>query len=258
MSSQLANGPSWTTLKETVVISVIIPAFNEEKLLSSTLLAVNGARAAFHARGWRSELIVCDNNSTDRTAEIATGAGATVVFEPVNQIGRARNTGAGAATGDWLLFIDADSQPSPELFAEAAEAIASGRIIGCGATLKLDVQRWWFQALTNVWICWSRFAKHMAGSFVCVEAAAFRELGGFSDKLFAAEELEFSARLKKLGRLRGKQVTILHRHPLLTSGRKIHLYSARETLGFFLKSALRPRKTLTDRAKCVLWYDGRR
>lgn len=243
---------------QSVFISVIIPAFNEEKLLPATLAAVNRAREVFHQRGWESELVVCDNNSTDRTADVARGAGATVVFEPVNQISRARNAGANVARGDWFLFVDADSQPSPELFAEAADAIASGRFIGCGATLQLDVPGWWYHALAKVWIYWSRLARHMAGSFVCVEAAAFRELGGFSDKLFAAEELEFSARLKRLGRKRGQKVTILHRHPLLTSGRKIKLYSARETLGFFLKSVFRPRRMLTDRDKCVLWYDGRR
>ena len=49
-----------------------------------------------------------------------------MVFEPVNQIARARNTGAAAATGDWLVFIDADSHPSAELFAEVAEQIGGG------------------------------------------------------------------------------------------------------------------------------------
>ena len=243
---------------QSVFISVIIPAFNEEKLLPGTLAAVERARQAFRRRGWQSELVVCDNNSTDRTGEVARAAGATVVFEPANQISRARNAGASVARGDWFLFVDADSQPSAELFADAADAIASGRVIGCGATLQLDVPGWWYHALAKVWICWSRLARHMAGSFVCVEAAAFRQLGGFSDKLFAAEEVEFSARLKRLGRQQGRRVVILHRHPLLTSGRKIRLYSARETLGFFLKSVLRPRRMLTDRKQCVLWYDGRR
>lgn len=239
-------------------ISIIVPAFNEEKLLAATLTAVKQAADAFLARDWQTELIVCDNNSTDRTAQIAREAGFTVVFEPVNQIARARNCGASIATGDWLLFVDADSLPSRELFADAAEAIASGRVIACGATLKLDVPSWWYGFLAQIWICWSRLAKHMAGSFICVNAEAFRKLGGFSDKLFAAEEVEFSHRLKKLARQEGKRVVILARHPLLTSGRKIKLYTPREHLGFMLRSVLRPGKMLTNREKCLLWYDGRR
>jgi glycosyltransferase involved in cell wall biosynthesis len=94
-----------------VRISVIIPAFNEERLLGESLVQVNAAMAAFARRGWPAELIVCDNKSTDRTAEVARAAGASVIFEPVNQIGRARNRGAEAATGEWLIFIDADTHP---------------------------------------------------------------------------------------------------------------------------------------------------
>jgi len=73
--------PNCATLK----ISIIVPAFNEERLLGESLAHIKSAAQAFARRGWDHELIVCDNNSTDRTAEIARAAGATVVFEPVNQ-----------------------------------------------------------------------------------------------------------------------------------------------------------------------------
>ena len=52
-------------------ISVIIPAFNEERLIGETLQKIRSAMETFSRRGWETELIVCDNNSTDRTAEIA-------------------------------------------------------------------------------------------------------------------------------------------------------------------------------------------
>jgi cellulose synthase/poly-beta-1,6-N-acetylglucosamine synthase-like glycosyltransferase len=67
-------------------ISIVIPAFNEELLLGETLRWVHAAAEAFVRRGWESEVVVCNNNSTDRTAEIARAAGARVVFEPFNQI----------------------------------------------------------------------------------------------------------------------------------------------------------------------------
>src|ERR1043165_3771726 len=119
-------------------ISFIIPAFNEEKLIEATLRSIGAAAEAFQVRGWQTELIVCDNNSTDHTADVARATGAKVVFEPLNQIARARNTGASAATGDWLIFIDADSHPSRELLEDAAQAITTGRFVGGGATVKLD------------------------------------------------------------------------------------------------------------------------
>ena len=104
-------------------ISIIVPAFNEEQFLGKSLAQIKAAASALANTGWGTELIVCDNNSTDRTAEIARAAGANVVFEPVNQISRARNSGATAATGDWLVFVDADSYPSAGVFADMAKQI---------------------------------------------------------------------------------------------------------------------------------------
>src|SRR5438477_12943490 len=98
-------------------VSIIVPAFNEEKLITSSLRQMKKASAAFAELGWQTELIVCDNNSTDRTGELARAEGALVVFEKMNQIARARNAGARAASGEWLVFVDADSHPSRELLA---------------------------------------------------------------------------------------------------------------------------------------------
>src|SRR5215467_2203097 len=158
-------------------ISVVIPAFNEERLLPATLASVRAAATAFEARGWATERIVCDNNSSDRTADIARADGATVVFEPVNQIGRARNVGAARAGGDWLVFVDADSRPSPELFAEAAEAIAGGDCIAGGCTVRLDTSRVSVQFFVSLWNAISRLRGWAAGSFMFCEASAFRQVG---------------------------------------------------------------------------------
>ena len=229
-------------------ISVIVPAFNEEKLLGTTLACIRES-----TKGMDVELIVCDNNSTDRTAEIATQAGARVVFEPVNQISRARNTGAAAASGDWLVFVDADSFPDRALFAELAEAIAGGRCVGGGATVRFDDADRAAQGAVAIWNAISRGMRWAAGSFVFCEAAAFRALGGFSTELYASEEIDFSRRLKRRGRL-----TILHRHPLRTSGRKVRLYSKTEYLRLLAKIVLSGGRSLRSRDECFAWYDGRR
>jgi len=241
-----------------VKISVVVPAFNEEKLLARSLAEINSAAKAFGERGWDFELIVCDNNSTDRTADIAREAGARVVFEPFNQIGRARNTGAGAARGDWLIFVDADSLPGKPLFAAVAEQISSGRCLAGGSTVKLDERRLAADLVVFLWNLTSRGQKWMAGSFIFVEAAVFHRLGGFSTEYFAAEELELSLRLKKCAREQKKKIVILHHHPLLTSARKLSLYTPRELGGFFLRSIFRHRRATSSREAAYLWYDGRR
>jgi glycosyltransferase involved in cell wall biosynthesis len=240
-----------------VIISVIVPAFNEEKLLGATLAEIQSAARAFAARGWAFELIVCDNNSTDRTADIARAAGAGVVFESVNQIARARNTGASVATGDWLIFVDADSQPSAELFADVAEQIVSGQCLAGGATIRLDQKIPAATFITWLWNGISRTGRWLAGSFIFVEAAAFRRIGGFSNEFFAAEELELSKRLKQLARETNRRVVILHRHPLVTSARKMRLYTFAEHLKLLTRVAWN-RRALTRREECAFWYDGRR
>jgi glycosyltransferase involved in cell wall biosynthesis len=239
-------------------ISIVVPAYNEEKLIGETLHQIDGARSAFAALGWTSELIVCDNNSTDRTADVARDAGAQVVFEPVNQIARARNTGARAATGDWLIFVDADSHPGRDLFADVAVQIQRGDCLAGGSVVRLDTPYFWYGLFTAFWNFISRSRRYLAGSFIFCEAAAFRQIGGFGEELYAAEELELSLKLKKLARQTGRRIVILHRHPLVTSSRKARLYSMREHLRFLGKTVLVGGRNLKHRQACPVWYDGRR
>lgn len=239
-------------------VSVIVPAFNEEAGLGASLGSIRSATGAFDRLGWSSELIVCDNNSTDRTAEVARAAGATVVFEPKNQIARARNTGAAHATGDWLVFIDADSHPSERLFADIAEAIASGRCLAGGSTIALDRAPALVRAVAGAWNVVSRVTRWAAGSCIFCEAITFSRLGGFSEELYASEEIELCRRLKRIARRDGRTLVIVHRHPLRTSGRKARLYSWREITVFCLKTIIGGGRTLRSAEECFPWYDGRR
>src|SRR5262249_965456 len=149
-----------------------------------TLAHITAAKSAFVRRNWETELIVCDNNSTDRTAEVARSAGATVVFEPVNQIARARNRGAAAPAGQWLIFIDADSHPNADLFDDVAREIESGSCLAGGSTMILDQHYRVGSRVAVVWNGFSRVFRLLAGSFVFCDAAVFRSVGGFSEELF--------------------------------------------------------------------------
>ena len=240
-------------------VSVVLPAFNEEKLLPAALAAVKAAASAFTARGWEWECVVCDNNSTDGTSAVACAAGATVVFEPVNQIGRARDAGARAATGEWLVFIDADSTPSAELFASIAIRIAEGRALGGGSTVELEPGTPRFaRFVCGLWNLWSRLAGWAAGSCVWVEAAAFRTVGGFGTEYYAGEEVFLSRRLKSLARRSGRRFVILADHPLRTSSRKLKLYTLTEGGRFFFRMLFTAGRAAKRPENCEIWYDGRR
>ena len=240
-------------------VSVVLPAFNEEKLLPAALAAVKAAASAFTARGWEWECVVCDNNSTDGTSAVACAAGATVVFEPVTQIGRARDAGARVATGEWLVFIDADSTPSAELFASIATRIAEGRALGGGSTVELEPGTPRFaRFVCGLWNLWSRLAGWAAGSCVWVEAAAFRTVGGFGTEYYAGEEVFLSRRLKSLARRSGRRFVILADHPLRTSSRKLKLYTLTEGGRFFFRMLFTAGRAAKRPENCEIWYDGRR
>jgi GT2 family glycosyltransferase len=111
---------------------------------------------------------------------------------------------------------------------------------------------------SGLWNLTSRRLKLMAGSFIFVEAAAFRSVGGFSHEWFAGEELELSLRLKKLARNTRRRVVILHRHPIKTSARKIHLYTPWELVRLLARVVISGGRSLRNRESNHLWYDGRR
>ncbi len=180
-----------------------------------------------------------------------------MVFEPHNQISRARNRGAQAAEGEWLLFIDADCLPTPDLFYDFKEIIERGDVLAGGSTIAPEGSLQ-FRIAIHAWNALSRMTRWAAGSFVFCERCAFAELHGFSEELYASEEIELFGRLKDLARRRGKSIEILHRHPLRTSERKLLLYRRGELLGFLVKFVLRPGRTVRSPADCKPWYDGRR
>jgi len=239
-------------------LSIIIPAFNEEQLITECLDSIKQSLTANQRENFCHEVIVVDNNSTDKTAELAENAGATVVFEPINQIGRARNTGAKAATGDWLLFVDADSLLNPGMISDILQMIDSGKYVGCGSTMDMPNSPWWGTAILKLWTMVSVTMRWASGALVVSRADAFHEVGGFNQELYAADEIDLSHLLKKWGRNRGLTFTILHKHPLVTSSRKLQLYSGREIAGQFISVLLSPRKALQSKKKLPIWYDGRR
>lgn len=241
-------------------LSIIIPAFNEEKELPHCLSSVKAALedVGGDVDGWAFETIVVDNNSTDATGQIGRDAGATVVFEPVNHIAGARNAGAAAADGDWLLFVDADSRLHAKTLRETLAAIASDRYVAGGCVVALDPTPWWGAVMLVVWNTISRTMRWAAGSYLFCRTDAFREIEGFSDTLYAAEEIDLSRRLRRWGKTHGLRMTILTGQPHLSSGRKFELYSKWEMVRFSCRCILRPLHSLQNRKRLDYFYDGRR
>ena len=199
--------------------SVIIPAFNEQRWLSKSIPA---AIAAMDGLDMPGELIVVDNNSTDSTPAVAKDLGAQVVFEPVNQISRARNAGARAATGDYLIFVDADTLLTPPLLQRAIELLSTNTCCGGGTRVLMDggpepgIAQRLFMGIVRL----AQLQNIAPGCFMFCRADAFDDIGGFSERVYATEEFWWSLQLKMWGRKKRMPFRLLTDVTVVTSARK--------------------------------------
>lgn len=239
-------------------LSVVVPAFNEAKRIESCLERLTGSLRETVRSEWNAEIIVVDNNSTDATADLARSWGARVVFEPINQIARARNAGAAASGGDWLLFVDADTLVSAATLKETLDLVDAGGSVGAGSILRFDRLDWVgrvFVALSNPVI---RMLRLTCGCYVLCRADAFRLIGGFNQAMYAGEDADFGQRLKRWAKPHGLRLDILRRHPPVTSFRKVDLYGWGEALKLIFRWLVFRRRTTRDKKYLRLFYDGRR
>ncbi len=229
--------------------SIIIPAYNEEVLLPRTLSSLKHAMLSVSLCG---EIIVVDNNSSDETASIAAEYGAKVVFESVNQISRARNAGAKAAAGRYFIFVDADTVVSNTLLQTALDNLTS--CAGGGARVMQDealsamMSRFLF-----IWNWLSVKLKLAAGCFVYAREEGFKAIGGFSERVYASEELWFSLQLRSWGRRRHLDFRIIDEPPVISSIRKVQWYSNWRLMGMVLLLLLFP-FAVRFKGLCAIWY----
>jgi len=203
----------------TAVFSLIVPAYNEERLLPRLLDSIDAARAAYSRGSGAVEVIVADNASTDGTTAIAERRGCRIARIEKRMIGAARNGGARLARGEILAFVDADSKIHPRTFDVVGETLATGRCIG-GAT-GVTMERWslgivvtWILVIPIVWL-----AGLDTGVVFC-RHEDFETVGGYPEDRFFAEDVEFLLRLRRLGRRRGQRLSRATAAKAVASARK--------------------------------------
>jgi glycosyltransferase involved in cell wall biosynthesis len=236
-------------MSERNMISLIVPAHNEELELPATLEAIHAAACD---AGQRYEIVVVDDASTDATAEIASRAGAKVVAINRRQIAAARNAGARAAKGEYLFFVDADTRIARGHVTQGIAALDAG-YVGGSARVALDgaIPIWGHLMLHAFGALY--FGLNLgAGAFLFTKRSNFEAIGGFDEQYFAGEEVYFSLALKKFGRFK------VLREPVVTSGRKLRMYPAKQFLPNFFGVIIGGPRGVRSREKLRLWYDGKR
>ena len=198
--------------------SMVVPAYNEERLLPRLLDSIDVARAVYAGTG-KVEVIVADNNSTDRTAKIAASRGCRVVGVAKRVIAAARNGGARVARGEILAFIDADSQVHPRTFVEIDFALATGSVVG-GAT-GVTLERWSAGiAVTYAIMVPMVFVTGMDTGVVFCCRRDFEAVGGYDEGMLVAEDVAFLQALRRLGKARGQRLARVTSAKAVASTRK--------------------------------------
>jgi glycosyltransferase involved in cell wall biosynthesis len=199
--------------------SVVIPAYNEERLLPRLLDSIDAAREIYGRGPGAIEVIVADNASTDSTASLAASRGCVVVSVEKRVIAAARNGGARAARGEILCFVDADTWIHAQTFRAIDGALAGGRVVGGATGVRLE--RWspgiavaYMMIVPLVWV------TGIDTGLVFCRREDFEAVGGYDENLRIAEDVAFPWALKRLGRRRGQRLVRLRRFKATASLRK--------------------------------------
>ena len=203
-------------------LSVIIPVRNDAASLTRTLDQLVGLVGISEA-----EIIVaasCDEEGTKR----AVAERARLLWPADSNRAALLNAGAAVAGGQVLFFLHADSFPPANAFELIHRSLSDDRVVGGAFEHLFMEQQWTLRIITWLNRIRYRFTRNYYGDQgLFVRTCVFHQMGGFKD-LQLMEDLDFSQRLKKMGR------SILIRTPLLTSGRRFLARGPWRTLFFVL------------------------
>ncbi len=202
-------------------LTVIVPAFNEEAYLAATLDSIRAAAELLTAKSIACVVtIVVDNNSVDGTAGIARAREATVVFEPMQGISRARNTGARHAAGDVLVFIDADVIVPHDLLKTIHEEMGDPKCIGGGVDVDYRPRRLAVRLYLGAWRLFGRVTGMVQGAAQFCSRSTFEQTGGYDESVWMGEDVDFYWKLNRLAKSTGRSVRFIREPRVQPSSRR--------------------------------------
>lgn len=230
-----------------MLLSIVIPAYNEAAGLGETLADLNRARTFLERKNKiQSEIIVVDNASDDATAEVARASGATVVFEKQKSIARARNSGAHVSTGDVLVFVDADTIVPDRVLWRIAEAMSEAPCFGGAVDTDYRPRKLTVKLYLRCWRMLGKLMGMAQGATQFCRRDSFTALNGYDETLFMGEDVDFYWRLKKYAAGKNGRIVFIEDLKVVPSTRRFDQWPFWRTLLWtnpLLILLLRRRKT---------------
>jgi glycosyltransferase involved in cell wall biosynthesis len=189
-------------------ISIVIPAYNEEKFLPDTLKAVKRSQTNF-IEGTPSapptEIVVVNNASTDKTSAIAEEFGARVVNFEKRNISAARNEGIRASRYSIIVMIDADSFLPENSLSEVFKLMKKGETIGGAFNVELITKKKVLAVVAPLYQSLVRAVAGISGAMFFFDRDSALAMGGFREDRLVAEDSSFSIDLRAHGKSHGRK-----------------------------------------------------
>lgn len=192
-------------------ISVVVPAYNEEKYIACCLRALSEQDCDSY------EVIVVDNASTDGTSKVAMEFANRVVQEPVKGVAWARQRGWKEARGEIVAFTDADTIV-PRNWLYEIEKSFKNSVLAVYGPVYLDcngVEGWLAKHAFTLFLKINHFLRrpNVVGSNFAAKQSTLEAVGGFDLSIPSAEDVELGLRLLKLGKIEFNQNMIVRTSP---------------------------------------------
>ena len=198
-------------MKRGQMVSVIITTKNEESIIARLIKSIKNQSYKYN------EIILVDNKSWDATAGIAKKMGVKIyTFGPERSA--QRNFGAKAALGEYLLFLDADMELTPDVLKSCVEICYKDKKIGGVIIPEVSIAHtFWEKVKAFERSFYNESGDEVTDAARFFKKEAFQKVGGYDETITGPEDWDLPERIKKIGFKMGRATVTIYHHERISN-----------------------------------------